>query len=124
MLWLGSIEMNNIKRKALLGFHAFIGNDYVSSFFRKGKMTCWKIIENNDRFEEFFSELGLGLQIDDNITMLAEEYVIRLYCGRSKDLDAFRYNIVNTQIKEKKIPISAIYLHVKRLCCYTLIVLI
>ena len=104
MLWLGSIEMNNIKRKALLGFHAFTGNDYVPSFFRKEKMTCWKIIENNDRFEEFFSELGLGLQIDDNITMLAAEYVIRLYGGRSKDLDAFRYNIVNTQIKKKKIP--------------------
>ena len=29
-------------RSALIGLHAFSGNDYLSSFFRKGKKTCWK----------------------------------------------------------------------------------
>ena len=104
ILWLGSIEMSDMKRKVLLGFHAFTGNDYVSSFFRKGKLTCWKIIKRNERFENFFSELGSGLEVDTNITMLAEEYVINLYGGHGKDLDAFRYKIVNTQMKKNKIP--------------------
>lgn len=30
---LGDIEMDENKKKSLIGFHAFTGNDYVSSFF-------------------------------------------------------------------------------------------
>ena len=30
------------KRKTLAGMHAFSGNDYISSFFQKGKLLVWK----------------------------------------------------------------------------------
>ena len=30
------------KKKALLGLHSFSGNDYVSSFFKRGKQAFWK----------------------------------------------------------------------------------
>ena len=37
---LSSIDLPNGHRTAILGFHTFTGNGYVSSFFGKGKKTC------------------------------------------------------------------------------------
>ena len=37
-----SCGLYNEQRSAIIGLHAFSGNDYLSSFFRKGKMKCWK----------------------------------------------------------------------------------
>ena len=45
-------------RRALLGMHAFSGNDYVCSFFRKGKQAVWKAVAKNNAFAELFSSLG------------------------------------------------------------------
>ena len=39
---LAGIIMNENEKDALLGFHAFSGNDYISGFFRKGKSRGWK----------------------------------------------------------------------------------
>ena len=36
-IWLKDINLKEAERKALIDFHAFTGNDYVSAFFRKGK---------------------------------------------------------------------------------------
>ena len=42
------VNVNNGELKALISFHAMIGCDYVSTFFRKGKPTYWeKMIEKN-----------------------------------------------------------------------------
>ena len=38
--------------------HAFSGNDYVSSFFRKGKIAVWKKILSNPEFVDIFGSLG------------------------------------------------------------------
>ena len=38
-MWLKSINIPDSHRDALISFHAYTGNDYVSSFFRKGKKT-------------------------------------------------------------------------------------
>ena len=37
ILQLNSIDMDDEKKLALLGFHAITGNDYMSFFFRWGK---------------------------------------------------------------------------------------
>ena len=37
-LWLADIDLPEEIKKCMLGFHAFTGNDYISSFFRKGKI--------------------------------------------------------------------------------------
>ena len=44
-LHLGKQSLGQIQREALLGMHAFTGNDYISSFFRRGKKT---MLENSD----------------------------------------------------------------------------
>ena len=36
-------ELSSDERSALIGFHNWTGNDYIGSFFRKGKKTCWKV---------------------------------------------------------------------------------
>ena len=41
-IWLNSIDLDDNVRAALIGFHAFTGNDYVSSFFKRGKQGCFK----------------------------------------------------------------------------------
>ena len=38
-LLLNRIGQSDIDKDAIIGFHAFTGNDYVSAFFRKGKTT-------------------------------------------------------------------------------------
>ena len=40
---LSDIEMSIEKKKSLIGFRAFTGNDYISSFFGKSRAACWKI---------------------------------------------------------------------------------
>ena len=44
------------QRRALVGINAFSGNDYIASFFRKGKKTNWKTVLKG------FVELFIGLQ--------------------------------------------------------------
>ena len=41
-VWLNSIDLDDNIRAALIGFHTFTGNDYVSSFFQRGKQGCFK----------------------------------------------------------------------------------
>ena len=54
-MWLSDVDMPESETKCLIGFHAFTGNDYISSFFQKGKTACWKIVEKNSKFVEVFA---------------------------------------------------------------------
>ena len=47
------------KRKAVAGIHSFSGNDYLRSFFCKGKEVKWKLILQNEKSIEASSNLGL-----------------------------------------------------------------
>ena len=44
-LWLSDVDMSQDLKQALIGFHSFTGNDYISSFFRKGMVACWKVVD-------------------------------------------------------------------------------
>ena len=51
-----SPTLPNIQKQALIGLHAFSGNDYVS-FFRKGKISFWKAMLKRVEFIELFAGL-------------------------------------------------------------------
>ena len=68
-----SARLSIEQRRALAGMHAFSGNDYVSSFFRKGKTQVWKEILKNPQFIQVFGNLG-----NFNFENL-EKYVCSLY---------------------------------------------
>ena len=76
-------ELSSDERSALIGFHNFTGNDYVGSFFRKGKKTCWKVAKRKPEFMAFFSSLGLSSDTNEELIAGAEAYVCALY-GKMK----------------------------------------
>ena len=53
---LRSLQFSECKYSAMLGLHAFTGNDYLSSFFRKGKERCWKLMQKYEQFEVCFTK--------------------------------------------------------------------
>ena len=79
LLDLTQCELSPEQKQALLGLHAFTGNDYVSSFFRRGKSLCWKLIQENAEFLEIFSELGQASDASENLIAGLEKFVCSLY---------------------------------------------
>ena len=67
------------KRKALAAVHTFSGNDYASSFFRKDKKVMWKLVLQNDKFLDTFSQLGLFNSVTDEVSNCLEKFVCALY---------------------------------------------
>lgn len=83
-IMLDSYTLPENHRAALIGFHAFSGNDYVSTFFRKGKVLCWRLMIKDGKFLELFQNLGDELDVDRNLVTSIEHYVCQLYgCVKS-----------------------------------------
>jgi hypothetical protein len=59
LIRLENVDISPSRCSALIGMHAFTGNDYIS-FFRKGKDVCWKLLEKFQKFEACFISLGQG----------------------------------------------------------------
>ena len=123
VLKLNSIDMGEEKKLALLGFHAATGNDYVSSFFRRGKKKAWKLVEKYSRFKTMFSSLGNSWEINENNLRVFEEFVFHLYGGKEKSVDKLRYNKFEAVYRKKNkiqdlslLPpcLRSLLLHLKR----------
>ena len=121
--WLGSLEISEQRCRALIGLHAFTGNDYVSSFFRKGKDRCWKLVEKYDKFEECFLNLGSMIHLTEAILLQLEEFVCYLYGVKIKLVNDARWNLFDRKYKrENKVPDlsslppsrQSLYYHCKR----------
>ena len=76
---LSSCNLSKDQKKALLGMHAFTGNDYVSSFLRKGKQVCWKLIKDSAEFLQIFGELGSQDSVSESTATGLEKFVCSLY---------------------------------------------
>ena len=51
IILLNELDLSQTRSLALINFHSFTGNDYISSFFKKGKEKYWKVVENFPKFE-------------------------------------------------------------------------
>jgi hypothetical protein len=93
------------KRKALVGLHAFSGNDYVSSFFRKGKKAFWKTMLKRQEYIRLFAELGNSPQVPDPISQDLESFVCALYGSHTmSSVNKLRHKIFLQRFeKEKKV---------------------
>ena len=86
------------KRKALAGMHSFSGNDYVSSFFRKGKKVMWKLILQNEEYIETFSNLGLFPSVTEEVCESLENFVCQLYGYKNESsVDKVRFKMFQTK---------------------------
>ena len=99
---LGVLQLKDEILNALIGFHSFTGNDYVSSFFRKGKQACWKVFVSNSRFQIFLSALCACGELSKEIADEMEEFACRLYGFQEKDINTVRYEIFTKKNKREK----------------------
>ena len=103
-LWLSDIDLSDEIKKSILGFHAFTGNDYISSFFRRGKPACWKIVEKYPKFVSIFTSLGLSWDLQGELADALEEYVCLLYGSRKKKINSVRSKIFERKhVSQRKV---------------------
>ena len=112
------------KRRALIGLHAFSGNDYISSFFRKRKIAFWRGMVKKDEYVNLFVNLGTTLHVSEEIDECLEKFVCAIYGNeRMQSVKDVRKEIFSQKFEsEKKItdltllpPIQAnLKLHIKR----------
>ncbi|KAK4322833.1 hypothetical protein Pmani_006431 [Petrolisthes manimaculis] len=65
--------------RALLGYHAFTGCDFTSSFYRKGKLKPLEIVEKDaaGRYLHLFTCMG---EVDGDVNIeVASEFVCKMY---------------------------------------------
>ena len=87
LLDISSCDLSNQQKQALLGVHAFTGNDYLSSFLRKGKKICWKLVQDNQQFLTVFSNLGTSTQVSEQMIAGLSKYVMcATFMARKDDL--------------------------------------
>ena len=75
----------------MIGFHAFTGNDYIISFYRKGKVACFKILQGSSKFQSMFEKLGNKLELSDDLLRKLEEFICHICVMREKDVNEVRF---------------------------------
>ena len=75
VICIADFNVNKGELTALVGVHAMTGGDYVSSFFRKGKTTCWKKMIEKAQFIRGMMQLGDNVDISKGIYNNLEAYV-------------------------------------------------
>ena len=103
LLHLSNVVMDQPQKSALIGFHSLTGNDYCSSFLRRGKGTCWKILEKQDKFLNLFVRFGDSWLLDEDTLQTLEEYICLLYGRRSNEMNSVRYEKFKDQYEKKHI---------------------
>ena len=88
--WLHNVKIDNDVRKAIIGLHSFSGNDYVSSFFKKGKRVLFKMMKSKQDFIDIFIKLGSSWDIDEFDLADLEEFVCHIYGSKDKDINDVR----------------------------------
>ena len=100
-----SSQLSAEEKKALIGVHAFSGNDYVSSFFRKGKSAFWNLALKKHEFLQLFGKLGLEFRVNQQLFDGLEKFLRFLYGFPKKStVSDVRKSIFWTKFdKEKKV---------------------
>ena len=104
-MWMDSITMSDSETSAIIAFHAFTGNDFTSSFFRKGNKACWKIMSGNQKFGRVFSQLGVDWNVNESIFKVLAEFTCKIYGSKEVNINDVRSSMFRSKCKsEHKIP--------------------
>ena len=88
---MAEIDLDDEVIDALIGLDAFSGNDFCSSFFRKGNDTCFKVMQRKSKYQQAFSQLGVTWELPDELLNILELFVCGLYNSRCKEVNEARY---------------------------------
>ena len=103
-VWLNSVDLDDNIRAALIGFQAFTGNEYVSSFFKRGKQSCFKVMKQCDEFINAFRLLGEKWELNAELIVALESFVCHLYGYKDTDINKIRKKIFDQKfVKEEKV---------------------
>ena len=81
LLDLTACALSQSQKQALLGMHAFSGNDYISSFLREGKPAFWKPVKNSEMFQDMFRKLGRDNDVSESLMLQLEVFVLHMEKG-------------------------------------------
>ena len=88
--WLNDIVISENEVNSLISFHTLTWNDFVSSFFRKGKLHCRKVMEKSEKFFGAIQQLGAKWKLAIWTFQQIQEYICALYgskkCKRVNEL--------------------------------------
>ena len=99
---MSDIELEDDIIDSLIEFHAFTGNDFISSFFRKGKNTCFKLLESSSRFKTAFAQLDTLWELSDDTFDALESFVVRLYgIKKAMSVDEARYKMFSKKLRSE-----------------------
>ena len=96
--------LSDKQQDALIGFHAFTGNDYVSSFLRKSKI-MWTKVTEDDSMMNFCYNLGRST-LDKSFHDDAERFVCKMYNDKTiSNVNSLRSKLYwKYNRKNRKIP--------------------
>ena len=94
--------MSEDKVNSLIPFHALTGNDYFSSFFRKGKLHCWKVLEKSERFSTAIQQLGSTWELTSSTFQQVQPYPCALYGNtKCRGVNELRANMFDKKYTQK-----------------------
>ncbi len=79
LLDMEACNLSRQEKKALVGFHAFTGNDCIACFFSERETNCWQHVEKNPIYLEGFGRLGCHTEVTEELNDKLEAYVCLLY---------------------------------------------
>lgn len=66
----------------LPGLHSFTGCDTVSAFEGKGKISAFKLMQKNTKYQDAFTQLGKELSVLRDLFNVFQEVTCKLYAAR------------------------------------------
>ena len=101
-----TIKLNNVNmatdlKLALVGFHAFTGNDYISSFFTKRKTASWKKMAKDEKYIQGFQEFGMSWKVTQEIFEVLEELICKMYGFNCASVNKVRSKMFTKRLKQE-----------------------
>ena len=76
-------ELGETFCKALPAYHALTGCNYTESFFKKGKIRPFKLLQKDTDAQIVLSELSTLKKVDENTISTIEGYVSKIYANKN-----------------------------------------
>ena len=98
---LSCFNLDDVIIDSFINFHAFTGNDFISSFFRKAKQRCFSILNQSAVFRWTFSQLGCSWDISDDIFHNLQQFVVSIYGLKKMSVNEARYTLFSKKMKNE-----------------------
>lgn len=99
-----SLQSQKDTKKSILFVHAFCGCDTTSSFYRKGKVQCFKIIEKRPYLLQSIEKFYDPIASKDSVCKADEMFILALYNASEKEtnLNNYRYQYFAKNVSSSK----------------------